>query len=66
MIGNLNTIRSEGYNALTQKLGAAGAIQFLRQIQSGGHGNYTEERRTMLETATVDDIVKQIRTQKDI
>ena len=63
MIGNLNTIRSEGYRALTRELGAAGAAQFLRQMENG-RGNYTDDRRPMLDENSVDDIVKRIQERK--
>jgi hypothetical protein len=63
MIGNLNTIRSEGYRALTRELGAAGAAQFLRQMENG-RGNYTEDRRRMLDENSVDDIVQRIQERK--
>ena len=60
MIGNLNVIRNEGYRALTRELGAAGTAVFLRQLESGS-GNYTEERRTMLNDNSVDAIAERIR-----
>ena len=60
MIGNLNVIRNEGYRALTRELGAAGAVVFLRQFENGS-GNYTEERRTMMDENTVDAIAERIR-----
>ena len=60
MIGNLNIIRNEGYRALTRELGAAGTIVFLRQFESGS-GNYTEERRAMMEENSVDAIAERIR-----
>jgi hypothetical protein len=47
MIGNISVIRNDGYRALINELGAAGTVLFLRQFE-GGHGNYTEERRTIL------------------
>ena len=60
MIGNLNVIRNEGYRALTRELGAAGAVVFLRQFENG-NGNYTEERRAMMDTNSVDAIAERIR-----
>jgi len=60
MIGNLNTVRSEGYRALTRELGAAGAVVFLRQFESG-RGNYTEERRELMDVNSVDVIAERIR-----
>ena len=60
MIGNLNVIRSEGYRALTRELGAAGTAVLLRQLENGS-GNYTEERRAMMDENTVDAIAERIR-----
>jgi len=60
MIGNLNIVRNEGYRALTRELGAAGTIVFLRQFESGS-GNYTEERRAMMDENSVDTIAERIR-----
>ena len=60
MIGNLNVIRNEGYRALTRELGAAGAAQFLRQFENG-NGDYTEKRRSIMDTNSVDAIAERIR-----
>jgi len=60
MIGNLNTIRSEGYRALTKELGVAGTVLFLRQFENGS-GNYTEDRTMLLKENTVDTIADRIR-----
>ena len=60
MIGNLSVIRNEGYRALTRELGAAGTVVFLRQFENGS-GNYTEERRAMLDENSVDAIAERIR-----
>jgi len=60
MIGNLSIIRSEGYRALTRELGAAGTVVFLRQLETGS-GNYTEDRRSMVENNSVDIIADRIR-----
>ena len=62
MVGNLNVIRNEGYRALTRELGAAGAAQFLRQFDNGS-GNYTEERRAMMDENSVDVIAERIRNR---
>ena len=60
MIGNLNTIRNEGYRVLTRELGTAKAVLFLRQLENG-IGNYTEERQVMTEKNSVDVIAERIR-----
>jgi hypothetical protein len=53
-------IRNEGYRALARELGAAGAVVFLRQLENGS-GNYTEDRRTMMNENSVDKIAERIR-----
>ena len=45
MVNCLNEIRQEGLKALSSKLGAAGAVVFMRQFESG-YGDYTEERES--------------------
>ena len=60
MIGNPSVIRNEGYRALINELGAAGTVVFLRQFENGS-GNYTEERRAMVERNSVDEIAERIR-----
>jgi len=63
MIGNLNTVRINGYRALTRELGTAGAIVFLRQMENGS-GNYTEERRAKMVENSVDVIAERIWRRK--
>jgi hypothetical protein len=60
MIGNLSVIRNEGYRALTRELGVAGAVMFLRQFENGS-GNYTEDRRAIMEENSIDAIAERIR-----
>jgi hypothetical protein len=60
MIGNLNTVRIEGYRALTRELGAAGTVVFLRQLENGS-GDYTENRRMMLNDNSIDEIAERIK-----
>ena len=64
MIGNLSVIRNEGYRALKQELGAAGAVVFIRQLENGS-GNYTEERQAMLDNNSVDTIAERIKKRND-
>ena len=59
MIGNLNDIRNKGYSALVREHGAAGTVMFLRQFENGS-GNYTEDRRAMLEGQSLDNIAERI------
>lgn len=37
-------IRTEGLQALEEKLGIVGAIRFLQQFDNGGNGDYTREK----------------------
>ena len=60
MIGNLSVIRNEGYRALTRELGVAGTVLFIRQLENG-RGNYTEERRAMLDKSALDEIAERIK-----
>jgi hypothetical protein len=54
-------VRQAGFDALIQNLGAVGTVYFLRQLEDGGHGNYTEERGELLKDITLDDIIKNVR-----
>jgi hypothetical protein len=53
-------LRREGWAALTERLGISGAMRFLMQYDSG-HGDYTEERRTLLADLTVDEALEEMR-----
>lgn len=37
-------IRTDGLQALEEKLGIVGAIRFLQQFDNGGNGDYTKEK----------------------
>lgn len=56
-------IRQEGYRVLTKEMGAVNAAIFIRQLESGS-GNYTNERRAILEENSIDDIVARIKERK--
>lgn len=53
-------IRLEGWKALTERLGVAGAIRFLTQYDAG-HGDYVEERRELCSAVTVDELLERAR-----
>jgi hypothetical protein len=55
-------IRKEGWQALTERLGIAGAIRFLTQYDPG-HGDYTQERREIFAELTLEDALRQIEKQ---
>ena len=48
---------------LQRELGAEGFVRFLRLYRSG-HGDYTKERDQLLKSATIEDIVEQVRSAK--
>lgn len=49
-------IRREGWKALTERLGVAGAMRFLMQYDPG-HGDYTEERRILFQDLTLEEAI---------
>jgi hypothetical protein len=55
-------IRREGWRALTERLGVAGAIRFLTQYDPG-HGDYTKERRELFADLTLDEALRRIERQ---
>ena len=65
MINNLALIRQEGLKALSNKLGAAGTVIFIRQFESG-YGDYTDERKNKLKDITLDDIISSIQKRKNL
>ncbi|MDR0320031.1 MAG: hypothetical protein LBI28_00870 [Treponema sp.] len=60
---DINSIRRLGINALTEKLGPVGMVEFMRQFDSG-YGDYTKERHTWLNNLTVEEISDEIKKSK--
>jgi uncharacterized membrane-anchored protein len=60
MNSNLAELRERGLNVLAKELGTVGAINFLRQFENNT-GNYTEERETLLDGITIDDVAERIK-----
>jgi hypothetical protein len=56
---SLYQIRMEGWKALTEALGPAGAMRFMMQYDPG-YGDYTEERRTLFADLTIDALLEAI------
>ena len=52
---SLNQIRVEGWKALTERLGPAGAMRFMMEYNTG-YGDYTEERRALFADVTIEDL----------
>ena len=55
-------LRREGWIALTERLGVSGAIRFLMQYDPG-HGDYTEERREIFASLTLDQAFAEIKAR---
>ena len=64
LVKDKNSIRRLGIDALTEKLGPIGMIEFMRQFDSG-YGDYTKERHAWLDNLTVEDICNEIKTLRD-
>ena len=63
IVKDLNSIRRLGINALTEKLGPIGMIEFMRQFDTG-YGDYTKERHAWLDKLTIDDVNNEINKMK--
>jgi hypothetical protein len=49
----------EGWKALTERLGPAGAMRFMMQYDPG-HSDYTNERRDIFAELTIDTLLEAI------
>ena len=56
-------IRLEGWKALTERLGPAGAMRFMMQYDPG-HGDYTKERQEIFADLELEELIAAIRQQK--
>lgn len=61
-VRELERIRREGLKALKDKLGVEGMIKFI-QMYSDGKGDYTEERRKILEDLDKKDLQNFLRDE---
>ena len=52
--------QGNGWNALVEELGYAGATKFIL-IYESGKGNYTRERKKLFKNVAVEDIFKEIK-----
>jgi hypothetical protein len=59
MAKDMNAIRKLGIEALNEKLGPLGMVEFMRQFDSG-YGDYTKERHNWLDGLTIEDISNEI------
>jgi len=62
-IKDINTVRRLGIEALTEKLGPVGMIEFMRQFDHG-YGDYTKDRHNWLNDLSIDDISSEIKKMK--
>lgn len=56
-------IRLEGWKALTERLGPAGAMRFMMQYDPG-HGDYTNERQEIFADLDLEDLLASVRKQE--
>jgi hypothetical protein len=56
-------IRLEGWKALTERLGPAGAMRFMMQYDPG-RGDYTNERQEIFADLELEDLIAAIRRQE--
>lgn len=57
---SLYQIRMEGWKALTERLGAAGAMRFMMQYDPG-HGDYSKERHEIFKSLTMEELLDSIK-----
>jgi hypothetical protein len=53
-------IRREGWAALTERLGIAGAMRFMMQYDPG-YGDYTRERHALLADLSLEQAIQRIK-----
>jgi len=58
---SLAEITQEALRVLYRELGIVNTIRFLNQFTTG-FGNYTEERRTLVENQTLDEVLVDLRS----
>jgi hypothetical protein len=60
IVKDKNAIRRLGIEALTEKLGPIGMVEFIQQFDSG-YGDYTKERHNWLNDLSIEDISEGIK-----
>ena len=60
---SLYQIRMEGWKALTERLGPAGAMRFMMQYDPG-HGDYTKERHQLFGALTIEELIESVEQTK--
>jgi len=61
---SLYQIRMEGWKALTERLGPAGAMRFMMQYDPG-FGDYSKERQKLFASVTIDDLLESIKERRN-
>lgn len=56
-------IRLEGWKALTDRLGPAGAMRFMMQYDPG-HGDYTKERQEIFADLDLEELLASVTRQE--
>jgi uncharacterized membrane protein YGL010W len=62
-IKSISLVSENATNILLREMGVVDTIRFLSQF-SVGHGNYTEERRNMVDSMSLEDIFSGIEEMK--
>ena len=57
---NIEVIRREGLAALSERLGSAGMVNFIRLFDSGS-GDYSKERREIVENTPKEELLDFLR-----
>lgn len=57
-------IRRKGIQVLSKELGFVGMVRFLHQFDTGS-GDYTQERRELLQGQTIEQIVDEIERRRE-
>ena len=60
---SLYEIRMEGWKALSERLGPAGAMRFMMQYDPG-RGDYSKEQHELFDGLTMDELLKTIEPAK--
>jgi hypothetical protein len=60
---SLYEIRMEGWKALTERLGPAGAMRFMMQYDPG-YGDYSKERHEIFADLTMDELLEATAQQR--
>jgi hypothetical protein len=59
LVKDRNTIMQLGIEALSEKLGPIGMVEFMSQLDSG-YGDYSKERHTWLDDLSIEDICNEM------